>query len=193
MIFSTSRTTSDRRGFLRLLSVGMGVTLGSIDLAGKDSLMVQGILKSWESHPQLRRLAVAFRFLQRPDLAQMPLGKHVIDPKAYAMIDKSKSQPPDKVQFEAHRKYIDVHYMISGQVTTGFAPADTLKVITPYDAGEDAASYAVPAEYVKVKLYPGDFAVFFTNGGHMPNCHLDGPHDLHKVVVKVEHDYGLHA
>ena len=36
-----------------------------------------------------------------------------------------------------------------------------------------------------MKLYPGMFAVFFPGGGHMPNCHLDGVHDLHKVVVKV--------
>jgi len=158
-----------------------------------DSLLVRGHLKSWQSLPQLARIAVAFRFLSRPDLATMPTGKHVIDPKAYAVIDKSASQDPKKVEFEAHRKYIDVHYMISGQVVTGFAPASTLKVVTVYQEKDDAASYAVPADYVKVKLYPGDFAVFFPGGGHMPNCDLDGRHDLHKVVVKVEHDYGIHA
>jgi YhcH/YjgK/YiaL family protein len=161
--------------------------------AGGDSLLVRGKLKSWRTHPQLARIAVAFRFLERPDLATLPPGKHVIDPKAYAVIDKSASQDPKNVQFEAHRKYIDVHYMISGQVVTGFAPADTLKVVTPYEEKDDAAAYAVPADYVKVKLYPGDFAVFFPGGGHMPNCDLDGRHDLHKVVVKVEHDYGIHA
>jgi biofilm protein TabA len=183
----------DRRIFLRTVAAGFGLSVLPVDAANKDSLLVQGDLKSWQTHPELRRLAVAFRFLERPDLAQLALGKHVIDPKAYAMIDKSKSQPPEKVEFESHRKHIDVHYMISGQVTTGFAPAETLKVTTPYQASEDATSYAVPADYVKVKLYPGNFAVFFPGGGHMPNCHLDGPHDLHKVVVKVERDYGLHA
>jgi YhcH/YjgK/YiaL family protein len=193
MIHISWRYACGRRNFIRTLGAGAGLTLLPRDGVGKDSLMVQGDLKSWQTHPELRRLAVAFRFLERPDLAQLPLGKHAIDAKAYAIIDKSKSQPPEKVQFEAHRKYIDVHYMISGQVTTGFAPADTLKVITPYQANDDAASYAVPANYVKLKLYPGKFAVFFPGGGHMPNCHLDGSHDLHKVVVKVEHDYGLQA
>jgi YhcH/YjgK/YiaL family protein len=182
-----------RRNSLRAMGAGFGLTMLPIAATGKDSLLVQGDLKSWQTHAELRRLAVAFRFLERSDLAQLALGKHVIDPKAYAIIDKSKSQPPEKVEFESHRKYIDVHYMISGQVTTGFAPAETLKVITPYQTSDDATSYAVPANYVKVKLYPGHFAVFFPGGGHMPNCHLDGPHELHKVVVKVEHDYGLQA
>ena len=193
MISNNWKCALDRRIFIRTVAAGFGLSALRGEAADKDSLLVQGDLKSWQTHPALRRLAVAFRFLERPDLAQLALGKHVIDPKAYAMIDKSKSQPPEKVEFESHRKYIDVHYMISGQVTTGFAPAETLKVTTPYQASDDATSYAVPADYVKVKLYPGKFAVFFPGGGHMPNCHLDGPHDLHKVVVKVEHDYGLHA
>jgi biofilm protein TabA len=182
---------STRRRFL--VWIGAATFTPQALAAPGDSLLVRGQLKSWQSHPQLARIAVAFRFLSRPDLATMPPGKHVIDPKAYAVIDKSASQDPKKVEFEAHRKYIDVHYMISGQVITGFAPASTLKVVTAYQEKDDAASYAVPADYVKVKLYPGDFAVFFPGGGHMPNCDLDGRHDLHKVVVKVEHDYGIHA
>ena len=181
-----------RRGFLG--SLGAGVILAPHALAaGGKSLLVHDHLKAWHSHPQLARLAVAFKFLERPDLASLPDGKHVIDANAYAMVSKSKSQDPQAVQFEAHRKYIDVHYVISGQVVTGFAPADTLKALTSYDEKDDATTYAVPANYVKVKLYAGDFAVFFAGGGHMPNCHLDGPHDLHMVVVKVAHDYGMHA
>jgi len=159
--------------------------------AAHDALLVHGNLDSWRAHSQLLRLAAAFRFLERADLASLPAGRHVLDPKAYAIIDKSRSQDPKTVQFEAHRRYIDVHYMISGQVITGFAPADTLRLITPYQEKDDEADYAVPATYVKVKLYPGDFAAFFPGGAHMPNCHLDGPHELHKVVVKVEHNYGI--
>ena len=181
-----------RRHFLRVVASGGALYLsaacfGETGSTRKgSSLLVRGELKSWRSNPALQPLAVAFQFLERPDLAQLPVGKHVISPKAYAMIDKSRSQPPEAVRFEAHRKYVDVHYMISGQVTTGFAPATELKMVTPYNADEDAAEYAVPPKYVHVDLHPGQFAVFFPGGGHMPNCHLDGPHELHKVVVKVE-------
>lgn len=154
---------------------------------GAGSRLIQGKLVSWRSHPRLKGLEAAFRFLERRDLPQLSLGRHVINDSTYAMIDKSASLPPEGVQFEAHRKYIDVHYMISGQVTTGYAPIEQLKLHTPYDAKDDAAIYDVPAEYTKVRLYSGMFAVFFPGGGHMPNCHLDGKHDLHKVVVKVAH------
>ena len=66
--------------------------------------MVEGELKTWRSNPQLHRLEVAFRFLERPDLKQLPVGRVVIDDKAYAMVDKVPSQAPEKVEFESHRK-----------------------------------------------------------------------------------------
>lgn len=187
-------TRGGRRAFLRALGTGGAAYAlsASIGFAAEEgaSRLVQGELKSWRSHAALRRLGVAFRFLERPDLKGLPVGRHELGGQVYAMIDKSASLPPEKVEFEVHRKYIDVHYMISGQVTTGFAPVEKLKLHTPYDEKGEAAMYYVPASYTKVNLYPGNFAVFFPGGGHMPNCHLDGVHDLHKVVVKVPHDHG---
>ena len=122
--------SANRRGFL------LGVATGSLWLSSRgfeelwagalpedaNSRLVMGELKSWQSHPQLRRLEVAFRFLERTDLKALPLGKHVIDEKAYALVDKSASVPPETAEFEAHRQYIDVHYLLAGQAMTGFAP-----------------------------------------------------------------------
>jgi len=178
----------DRRRFIGLVMGTAGSAVlgsGALSADSSASRLVQGELKSWRSNPKLKALEPAFRFLERPDLATLPVGRHEAGEGVYAMIDKSPSLPPEKVEFEAHRKYIDVHYMISGQVTTGYAPIEQLKIRVPYSEKDEAALYHVPAKYTKVKLYPGAFAVFFTGGGHMPNCHLDGPHQLHKVVVKV--------
>jgi len=181
-------TNQNRRSFLHHLAAAGVLPLSAAD--DSSSRLVQGELKTWRSNPRLKHLEVARRFLERPELKTLALGKHVINEYAYAMVDKSKSMPPEKVEFESHRKYIDVHYMISGQVTTGYAPIEELKVHTPYNEKDEAATFHVPASYTKVKLYPGTFAVFFPGGGHMPNCHLDGVHDLHKVVVKVLATHG---
>jgi biofilm protein TabA len=184
-----------RRQFFSRLSLGGAVYLASAGLGWAEddphSRLVQGELKTWRANPRLKQLEAAFRFLEQPGLQNLPLGRHEISSAAYAMIDKSPSLPPEKVQFEAHRLYTDVHYMISGQVTTGYAPIEKLTVDKPYSEKTEAALYLVPANYTRVKLYPGRFAVFFPGGGHMPNFHLDGPHDLHKVVVKVRHDAGV--
>lgn len=188
-----------RRKFLRGLAAGslwlsargLEVLWANTPPDATDSRLVVDELKSWQSHPQLRRLEVAFRFLERADLKTLPAGKHAIDEKAYALVDKSPTLPLEKSEFEAHRKYIDVHYVLSGQAMTGFAPVEKLMVIKPYDKEADAASYSVPKNYSELRMTPGKFAVFFPGAGHMPWCHLDGPHDVHRVVVKVQHDYGL--
>lgn len=184
-----------RRRFMRTIACGSLYVLSGgetmVGASGDDPRLVQGELKSWRSDPRLKKLEPAFRFLERPDLKDLPVGKQVIDgEEVYAMVDKSASLAPESVRFEAHKKYTDVHYMISGQVTTGYAPIEKLQLHTPYSEKTEAALYHVPAGYLKLKLYPGMFAVFFPGGGHMPNCHLDGQHDLHKVVVKVRHHSG---
>jgi len=71
----------------------------------------------------------------------------------------------------------------------GLAPVEGLKVTTPYDAAKDIVFYAVPVTYQEVEIRPGHFAVFFPGEGHLPMCHSHGPHELHKVVVKVKMDY----
>jgi len=190
---------TDRRGFLLQVtascifafSTGQEV-FGKSASRCKDPRLVTGELKSWRSYPNLRRLDTAFRFLERRDLKDLPVGRQEIDgERLYALVMKTSSQPLETAQFEAHRKYIDLHYTIAGQDTTGFAPSEELKVVEPYQDNIDAETFSAPRNYTKVEMYPGRFVVFFPGGGHMPNCHLHGPHLLHKVVVKVERDYGL--
>jgi biofilm protein TabA len=158
----------------------------------KDPRMVTGELKSWKSNPRLLRMEPAFRFLERPDLKDLPAGRQEIDgDKMYALVMKTPTRAVESAQFEAHRKYIDVHYIISGQDTTGFYPSEELKVADPYSDKLDIEMFAVPPSYTILEMYPGRFAAFFPGGGHMPNCHLKGPHDLHKIVVKVGRDFGI--
>ena len=64
----------------------------------------------------------------------------------------------------------------SGDLTTG--RADLLRL----------------TEEPNLKRYRGvtglyHFAVLFPGEGHLPMCHSHGPHQLHKVVVKVKVDY----
>jgi biofilm protein TabA len=197
---SHSLDPSNRRRFLRDLALGsLYLSASSVNElwadalpGGADSRLIVGELKLWQTHAKLRRLEIAFRFLEKTDLETVSVGKHLIHgERVYALVDKSPSLPPESVQFEAHRKYIDVHYLLTGQAMTGFAPVEKLRARGPYEENTDSDSYSIPKKYFELKMVPGKFAVFFPGAGHMPWCHLNGPHDLHRVVVKVQHDYRL--
>ena len=98
-------------GSLWLSARGLEVLWANTPPNATDSRLVVGELKSWRAHPQLQRLEVAFRFLERADLKTLPAGKHVIDTKAYALVDKSPTLPLEKSEVDAHRKYIEVVYV----------------------------------------------------------------------------------
>ena len=152
--------------------------------------MISGDLKRWRNLEGVKGLEAGFEFLGRGDLAALPMGKHTIDgDSVFALAMKSPSRDPSAGKFEAHQVYIDIQYLVSGAEMIGLAPVEGLKVTTPYDAAKDIVFYAVPATYQEVEIRPGHFAVFFPGEGHLPMCHSHGPHQLHKVVVKVKVDY----
>jgi len=180
------------RCFSGILMVGLEA--GSIHafsfFAGGKSKVTHGDLKGWGSMPDLKGFEAAFEFLDQKTLADVPVGKHAIeDEQVYALVQKLPSRSPDTAQFESHRKYIDIHYIVSGQETSGFAPAENLKLAVPYDESKDVMLYAVPPQYTKVEIRAGQFVVYQPGQAHLPNCHLQGIHDLHKVVIKVHIDY----
>jgi biofilm protein TabA len=159
-------------------------------LAGGKSKVTHGDLKNWKSIPDLKGFEAAFEFLDKKTLADVPVGKHaIVGDEVYALVQKLPSRSADTAQFESHRKYIDVHYVVSGQETSGFSPAENLKLAVPYDESKDVMLYEVPQQYTKVEVRPGHFVVYHPGQAHLPNCHLQGPHDLHKVVIKVQADY----
>ncbi len=152
--------------------------------------MISGELKRWRSVSGVRGLEVGFEFLERSDLAELPLGKHEIRGDAvYALAMRSSSRAPETGQFESHREYLDIQYLVSGEEIIGVAPVEGLLPVADYDAAKDILFYAVPERYRALEVHPGHFAVFLPGEPHMPLCHSGGPHELHKVVVKVKRDH----
>jgi biofilm protein TabA len=147
-------------------------------------------LKRWRSIGGFEGLEAGLDFLERTDLAALPMGKHeILGDSVFALAMKSPSRAPETGQFESHREYIDIQFLLSGEETIGVAPVEELQVATPYDAAKDIVFYALPKTYKNLVIRPGHFAVFFPPEGHLPMCHSNGPHELHKVVVKVRMGY----
>jgi len=125
-------------------------------------------------------------FLERPDLAVLPDGRHSIrGDDVYALVMRAPSKTPAEALFESHRDYIDIQYVVSGDEALGVLPVGELMGATPYDPGKDVIFYATPPTYPALRLPPGHFAVFFPPDGHQPMCHAEVPGPLHKVVIKI--------
>lgn len=101
-------------------------------------------------------------------------------------MQRYRTRPAAGLQLEAHRRYIDVQYLVEGREVIHWAPLATLTDVTlPYDAAKDAAFFAGTGGEVPLRLAAGQFAILFPDDAHAPCCAWDAPEDVLKVVVKV--------
>jgi alpha-L-rhamnosidase len=91
-------------------------------------------------------------------------------------------------QLEAHRKYIDIQVVLSGEELLAYAPIQGLSITQPYSEDRDIVFYQASERISEVKLEAGMFCILFPQDGHIPGCQLKRPSEVHKVVVKVRVD-----
>src|SRR5262245_27504458 len=128
-------------------------------------------------HPLFAR---AFAFLQRPDLAALPDGKHtILDDRLFAIVARSQGRGAERALLEFHRRYIDIQYVLAGTDLIGWQPTSRCQhVATPYDEIKEVGFFADrPATWISVAA--GQFAVFFPDDAHAP---LAGHGAVHKTV-----------
>ena len=131
-------------------------------------------------HPEL---AAAFRYLRETDLSALAPGRHEIDgERLYAMVLHAPGKPREEAKLEAHRRYLDVQYLLSGEEWFGWRPtAECGPPVGDFDEAADAGLFAEqPVAWYP--LAPGTLAIFFPEDAHAPGI---GEGDLRKVVVKV--------
>lgn len=127
-------------------------------------------------------LAKGIDFLLNFD-ASKPEGKYEIDgDKVYALVMSGKTKLPEEPIFEAHRKYIDLQYILSGEEDTGYAPVSDCIVTVPYD--ENGDYLMVKGEGSEVRVTEGNFYIAFPCDGHRPMCSKN-PGNIKKVIVKI--------
>ncbi len=85
---------------------------------------------------------------------------------------------------EAHRKYLDIQYIVKGQEVVGWADLDACQPVVEFNEEKDIGMYSGPFSYITIP--EGVCYVAFPEDAHMPGRHLDVPNDFVKVVVKLK-------
>jgi len=131
-------------------------------------------------HPAFEK---AFAFLRQDGLAELPADRYEIDAdRLFCMISKGPGRSRSEAKLEAHRKYIDIQYVIAGTDEMGFRPtADCRFIDTSYDVDKDIMFFSDrPDSWTPVTA--GSFVIFFPQHAHAP---LVSSGEIHKVVLKI--------
>lgn len=159
--------------------------LGGLQLKPHKSVDIREFAKQYHLHQAYWDMA--FAFLKTQDLNNIARGRHPIDGEnVYASVTMDSTKNFDKTNWESHRKYIDIQYVISGEEKIGVYPVAKATVTREYEDKRDAANYSADG-----KLYtasPGTFFIFFPSDAHRPNITPGGNLPDKKIVVKVKYD-----
>ena len=134
----------------------------------------------FELHPAFEQ---AFTFLLRSDLAELPVGRHDINGDSlFCLISKGPGKTRTEARLEAHRKYIDIQYIIAGSDEMGWKSIDDCSIQGEvYNEEKDIEFFGdVPTSWTKVPA--GSFTVFFPQDAHAP---MVSDAEIHKVVMKI--------
>jgi hypothetical protein len=64
------------------------------------------------------RWEIALLFLKTTDLEKINIGRHELDGnKLFVLVDEYITREEKETQFEAHKKYADIQYLVFGQET----------------------------------------------------------------------------
>jgi YhcH/YjgK/YiaL family protein len=147
--------------------------------------MIADVLENAHLYAHLNsRLAVGLNYLQNTDLSKLEIGKHVIeDNEVFALVSEYNSKNPEDAKWEAHEKYADIQFLISGEEKMGYAPLKTMQVKEAYNPEKDIVFLKGTGDYITAK--PGTFLVFFPQDAHQPCVAINGNVPVRKVVIKV--------
>ena len=85
---------------------------------------------------------------------------------------------------EAHRKYMDIQYVVEGEEIMGWAPLEQLQLVGEFNEEGDIGRYDGQWEFIRIAA--GNCYVVFPEDGHLPSGHLDTPCHVKKIVLKMK-------
>jgi YhcH/YjgK/YiaL family protein len=131
----------------------------------------------------------AFTFLRESDLGNMELKRYDLDgSNLYAPLSEYMSKNEEDARYEAHKKYIDIQYVVTGKELIGVAPVSQMKdILEPYSEEKDIMFMTVN-QGTNYQATPDRFFIFFPEDLHRPGLKDGDNSPVRKMVVKVKID-----
>lgn len=131
--------------------------------------------------------AEAFHFLKnQPEIPAFDTRVQIKGDLIYASYMRRPGKTREDAKMEAHRRYIDIQFLISGKEEIGWKSTPECSIPDgDYNPERDVLFFKDAPDSWHA-LRPGHFVVFYPGDTHAP---MVGSEELTKVVVKVALDF----
>lgn len=139
--------------------------------------------ENYKDHPLIYQ---ALDYLSRLQPGELPAPGTILIPDIlFCNPVTLTSKPETECIFEAHQKYMDLHYIVEGVEGIATADISALKTVKPYDEQKDI-SFLDGKEDGRYDLKPGQFMVCWPNDAHKVAIMQEKPGHIKKVVFKIK-------
>lgn len=132
-----------------------------------------------------KKYQTALEFLQNTDMKNLENGKYSIQGEnIYIIVQEYQTKPENEGKLEAHQKYTDIQYIITGKEKLGYLDIDNFSPSTFYDTDKDIIFGEGNCDFIKAE--EGDFVIFTPQDAHMPCISINEPLQVKKAVIKIK-------
>jgi YhcH/YjgK/YiaL family protein len=134
-------------------------------------------------------IAEALEYLNSTNFTVLANGRQFLrsDNKMFAVISEYSTVPKIDKKGESHKKFIDIHFIVTGEEMIGCSLTRTgHTVCQEYDDEGDSVLYSQINNEINVVLLSGDYAIFFPEEIHRPGCNYGKVAAVKKVVIKID-------
>ena len=123
-----------------------------------------------------------FDYLKNNDLKNMACGSYQLNGKdLYFNLQEGETKQTQKL--EAHKKYIDIQVVITGEEYMGYTNIDNTTVTEEYDKNRDVMF--LDGNVDKVLATNKNFIIFYPEDAHMPALSVTEPKKVKKAIFKI--------
>ena len=130
----------------------------------------------------------AFDFFINTDIKSLENGKYELDGEnLYVSVQDYETKSEEDGKFEAHQKYIDIQFIITGEEKLGYENIKNCTPTTKYDEEKDIVflKNTKPSNEF-AKATEGTFLIFMPQDAHMPCISINQPAYVKKAVAKIK-------
>lgn len=129
----------------------------------------------------------ALEFLRTTDFTTLEPGVVEIDGRnIYAQILDLATREHHQNRPEVHRRYLDIQFLAWGEEKIGFAiDTGNNEISESLLEQRDIIFYHQMENESLIEMIPGNYAIFFPQDVHRPQCHKHKESAIRKIVVKV--------
>lgn len=143
--------------------------------------MIYDTINNIDNYKTMNHVYKALRYLKDNTITTNTI---LIENKLFCNVVEFITKDECDCKYEAHKKYIDIHYILSGEEIIATSDVTSLSTITPYNPQSDIYFLEGIADGHYL-LQAGNFMICFPNDAHKVCIMNHQPQHVKKIVFKI--------